>query len=85
MVNLSSPRAGACVVGAAVAGFALAAHGGGTLFFSGMEPPCTLDYIGGGGSGEPQNCVWHTSTGAAPGYSQPVIADNRPRMGKTSW
>ena len=49
-------------------------------FSSGFEPPCstTLNgngYIGGGGSGRPQNCNWHTSTGAQPTYIQPHIDD----------
>jgi hypothetical protein len=57
-------------VGGGIAGF--------PTFFSGFEPPCDPDlhgngYIGGGGSGLPQNCDWHTSTGAMPNYRQPHI------------
>ena len=35
-------------------------------------------YIGGGGSGAPQNCTWHASTSAQPGYIQPHIDASLP-------
>jgi hypothetical protein len=53
---------------------------------AGFEPPCdaTLGgtgYIGGGGSGAPQNCSWHTSTSAEPGYSWPRVQTTNPLSG----
>jgi hypothetical protein len=58
--------------------------GAAVQFFSGFEPPCstTLNgngYVGGGGSGAPQNCDWHASTAAQPGYIEPHIDDLAPR------
>ena len=38
-------------------------------------------YIGGGGSGDPQNCTWHASTNAQPGYIQPHIDASAPNTG----
>jgi hypothetical protein len=60
--------------------------GSAVQFFSGFEPPCstTLNgngYVGGGGSGDPQNCDWHASTGAQPGYQEPHIDDIAPWTG----
>ena len=53
-------------------------------FFSSFEPPCTLGYIGGGGSGVPQNCEWHASNGVidAPPPTQPVIDHSNPFAGE---
>ncbi|MHC4415524.1 MAG: hypothetical protein ACYS0G_09590 [Planctomycetota bacterium] len=63
-------------------------RGGGGLagfepFFSGFEPPCDTGlngngYIGGGGSGLPQNCDWHASNSAQSTYRQPHIDDVNP-------
>ena len=53
-------------------------------FFSSFEPPCTLGYIGGGGSGVPQNCEWHASNGVidAPPPTHPVIDHSNPFAGE---
>ncbi|MBT8487175.1 MAG: hypothetical protein HKO59_13470 [Phycisphaerales bacterium] len=52
-------------------------------FESGFEPEegCAIGYIGGGGSGEPQNCVWRASTSVPIGATMPVIADTLPATG----
>ncbi len=56
---------------------------GESSFCSGFEPPCTLGYIGGGGSGVPQNCEWHASNGANnnPPPTQPSIDNSNPFAG----
>lgn len=58
------------------------APGEGGGFESGFEPPCFVGYIGGGGSGDPQNCDWRASLSARPGYQQPTITDTNPRRGR---
>jgi hypothetical protein len=58
-----------------------AAPAGPGEFESGFEPPCFLGFIGGGGSGEPQNCDWHASAAAFPGMEQPEIEDDNPLTG----
>jgi len=54
--------------------------GSGT-FCSGFEPPCFIGYIGGGGSGQPQNCDWHASASAQPGFTWPRVLDVDPLTG----
>ena len=57
---------------------------GADSFGSGFEPPCTLDYIGGGGSGVPQNCEWHASNNVNdnPPPTQPIIDNSNPFVGE---
>ncbi len=62
---------------------------GGIQFSSGFEVAdnncsTTLNgngYIGGGGSGAPQNCDWHTSSAAQSTYTEPHIDDAMPHTG----
>ena len=55
--------------------------GAGDSFISGFEPPCFIGYIGGGGSGQPQNCNWHASNNAPTTSTQPTIIDLNPFSG----
>ncbi|MCH8853524.1 MAG: hypothetical protein IID41_12865, partial [Planctomycetes bacterium] len=50
-------------------------------FSSGFEPPCFIGYIGGGGSGQPQNCNWHASNGCDENCTQPTIIASNPFNG----
>ncbi len=50
-------------------------------FSSGFEPPCFIGYIGGGGSGQPQNCNWRASNNVQGDPTQPTIMNFNPLNG----
>ncbi|MHC5113613.1 MAG: hypothetical protein ACYTGP_04200 [Planctomycetota bacterium] len=82
-------RTGIAIVVAcgAVGALGARADAGFPPFVSGFEAPCSPDantppgYIGGGGSGQPQQCEWGASTGAPATASSPVISAAAPATG----